>query len=127
MLRIGTLTVVGGLVVWLFFACGDKGYQPQSEIAGGFDSGAISLDGGGCNATHPLSFALDIVPLLKRACSCHTDGTNGPALDTYANVLSAADIANAAIQDGSMPPLTVLSAADKALFQSWIDAGKPNN
>jgi hypothetical protein len=126
MLRIGTLSFVGALTAWLFFACGDKGYQPQPVETIVLDSGASSLDGG-CNTPHAISFSLDIMPLLKRECSCHVDGTNGPALNTYQNVLSAAHGSNLAIQNGSMPPSRPLSDADKALFQSWINAGKPNN
>jgi hypothetical protein len=129
MLRIGTLVCVGVLTAWLFFACGDKGYGPQpgGEII--LDSGAGSLEGGACNTPHAVSFATDILPLMKRECSCHVDGTNGPALNNYPNVFSAADISNTAIQNGSMPPPPArpLSDADKILFQSWISAGKPNN
>ena len=127
MLRIGTLAFVGAVTVWLFFACGDKGYQPTPGETPAFDGGGASLDGGGCNTPHAVSFATDILPLIRRECSCHVDGTNGPALNNYANVLSAADISNRTIQEGSMPPLRPLSDADKALFRSWIDAGKPNN
>jgi len=127
MLRIGTVAIAGALCAWLFFACGDKGYGPTPGETGSLDSGAVSLDGGGCNTPHAVSFATDILPLIKRACSCHVDGTTGPALNNYANVLSAADISNTSIQQGSMPPTGPLSDADKALFQSWINAGKPNN
>jgi hypothetical protein len=84
-------------------------------------------DPGSPDGAIPVSFATDILPLLKRSCSCHVDGTTGPALDNYANVLVAADIGKRVIQDGSMPPSGPLSAADRTLFQSWIDAGKPNN
>jgi hypothetical protein len=31
------------------------------------------------------------------------------------------------IQRGMMPPSGALSAANKKLFQAWIDAGTPNN
>jgi hypothetical protein len=55
------------------------------------------------------------------------DGTTGPALNDYRNVLAAADGSNRSIQEGSMPPARPLSDADKALFQAWISAGKPNN
>ncbi len=127
MLRIGTLAFVGAVTVWLFFACGDKGYQLTPAETPGFDGGGVSTDGGGCNTPHAVSFATDILPLVKRACWCHVDGSTGPALDNYRNVLSAADASNRAIQEGSMPVAGPLSDADKALFQSWIDAGKPNN
>jgi hypothetical protein len=129
MLRIGTLVFVGALAVWFFVACGDKGYGPTPGDTASLDSGAGSLDGGNCNTPHAVSFATDILPLIKKACWCHVNGSNGPALNNYANVLSAADISNRDIQDGSMPPPSEgrLSDADKALFQSWINAGKPNN
>jgi hypothetical protein len=84
-------------------------------------------DGGSSDGGAGASFATDVFPLLKRSCSCHVDGTTGPALDNYAHVLSVADISNRVIQEGSMPPAGPLSAADKTLFQSWINSGKPNN
>jgi hypothetical protein len=127
MLRIGTLAFVGAVIVWFFFACGDKGYQPTPDETPAFDGGGASLDGGGCNTPHAVSFATDILPLIRRECSCHVDGSTGPALDNYRNVLAAAAGSNRSIQEGSMPPARPLSDADKALFQSWIDAGKPNN
>jgi|WetSurMetagenome_2_1015567.scaffolds.fasta_scaffold1803815_1 hypothetical protein len=127
MLRIGTLAFVGAVATSLWFACGDKGYQPHPGETASPDSGASGLDGGGCNSARPVSYALDIVPLIKKECSCHADGTNGPAMTNYASVLSAADISNTSIKEGSMPPFKPLSDADKALFQSWINAGKPNN
>ena len=111
MLRFTHAALVGTLATCMFFACGDKGALDSPVPP---EAGAVS-------------FSTDIVPLLAKSCACHVTGPIGPSLSNYRNVLSVADISNAAIQAGSMPPTGPLSAEDKALFQSWIDAGKPNN
>jgi hypothetical protein len=82
-------------------------------------------DHGSPDGSTRVTFATDIFPLLKKSCSCHVERSVGPALDSYSNVLSAANNSNTAIQNGTMPLSGPLSATDRALFQSWIDAGKP--
>jgi hypothetical protein len=82
------------------------------------------------DSTSTVSYASQIAPLLKANCtSCH-GGANpraGINLSTYASVRSNANAANSAIQNGIMPPTGALSAANKQLFQSWVNAGAPNN
>ena len=134
--RFGMITMVGIFAACLFFACGDKN-APLSPAAtggsagGGGEGGAgPGIDGGGglgSGGSTGVSFSVDILPLLEKSCSCHVTGSIAPALNNYANVKSSADAANTAIKSGSMPIAGSLSAADQALFQSWVSAGTPNN
>ena len=145
MLSIRTLTVVGSLCFCLLLACGDKinpkgdyptgtggteGPPPTAGIDGGevSEAGAQGGTGGGGGTTAPaVSYTNDIVPLLKKACLCHVVGGQEPLLDTYPNVKKNAAASMQSINDGIMPPASALSSSDKALFQSWINAGTPNN
>ena len=137
--RLGMITMVGIFAACLFFACGDKN-APLSPAAtggsagGGGEGGAgPGIDGGGglgsggSTGSTGVSFSADIMPLLEKSCSCHVTGSIAPALNNYANVKSSADAANTAIKNGSMPITGPLSAADQALFASWVSAGTPNN
>jgi hypothetical protein len=117
MLRFAPAALVGALATCMSFACGDKN-APHSPVP--LEAGAVTEVGA-------VSFSTDIMPLLTKSCSCHVTGSTAPSLGNYQNVLSSADISNTAIQSGSMPPAGPLPAKDKDLFQSWIDAGKPNN
>ena len=118
MSRIGLVVIVGWLAMPLLLACGDKNAPLSPGASGG---GAAGRDGGA------VSFALDIMPLLQRSCSCHVSGSTAPALNNYASVKAEADASNTAIQDDSMPIAAPLPDADKALFASWVNAGAPNN
>jgi len=142
--RIGMITIVGSLAACLFFACGDKnaplspagtGGSAGSGVGGsggeggsspGIDGG-VGIDADGTGGSVGVSYKDDIVPLLTKSCSCHTSGAIAPALDTYANVKASASASEAAIDDGTMPIAAPLSAADAALFESWVNAGAPNN
>lgn len=153
MLRMASSLIVGSLAVGLLFACGDK-QNPLGDVqseggatgTGGstelppIDGSSIdadnTIDGGGIDgsggatsvpdAATTVSYALQIAPLLQKSCSCHVSLGTSPPLSNYANVKANASASNSAIIAGTMPP-TPLSAADKALFQSWITAGTPNN
>ena len=135
--RTGLIAIVGTLAACLFFACGDKN-APLTPTAtggtpggGGDGGGAPGIDGGcgqgGSGGSTGVSFTLDILPLMEKSCSCHVTGSIAPALNNYANVKASATASNTAIQNGSMPIAGPLSAADQALFSSWISAGMPNN
>jgi hypothetical protein len=82
------------------------------------------------DAVAQVSYATQIAPLLSANCtSCH--GGSGPSagisLNSYANVKANANAANSAIQAGIMPPAGALSAANKLLFQTWVNQGMQNN
>lgn len=130
MLRIGSLTIIGSVALCLTFACGDK-INPRGNYPGGEGPGGTtgSLDGGpGGEAGLPPGFTYDILPLLKKSCLCHVQGGVQPLLDTYSNVKANANASMQSILDGSMPQgLPPLSASERNLFQSWINAGTPNN
>lgn len=78
-------------------------------------------------------------PLIERACvSCHVEGGIAPfSLETYEQAKIWAPMLNQEVQAGTMPPwmpstdcqtfqyARVLSAEEKALFQSWTDLGAP--
>jgi hypothetical protein len=137
--RIGLVTIVGTLAACLFFACGDKNDPLQPVAAGGSVGGGgqggsdPGIDGGcgqggaGGGGSTGVSFAADIMPLVEKSCSCHVTGSIAPALGNYAQVKASATASNIAIKDGSMPIVAPLSAAEQALFASWISAGMPNN
>jgi hypothetical protein len=127
MLRIGSLTIIGSLA--LLFACGDK-INPRGDYSTGGAGGVPGvLDGGeSAEAGLPPSFTYDILPLLKKECACHVSGGVSPLLDTYSNTKANANASMQSINNGTMPEgLPPLSASEKALFQSWISAGMPNN
>jgi hypothetical protein len=135
MLRIGRLTIrslsiIGAMSLCLLFACGDK-INPRGEYTTGSGAGGANgaLDGGeSAEAGLPPGFTYDILPLLKKSCLCHVQGGEPPLLDTYSNVKANANASMQSILDGSMPQgLPPLSTSEKNLFQSWINAGTPNN
>jgi hypothetical protein len=77
-----------------------------------------------------VSYATQIAPLLSASCtSCHggSNPQSGIDLSTYTKVKSNATVANTAIQSGRMPPSGALSAANKQLFQTWVNQGMLNN
>ena len=123
MSRIGLVVIVGWLAMPLLLACGDKNapLSPGASGGSGGGGGAAGRDGGA------VSFALDIMPLLQRSCSCHVSGSTAPALNNYASVKAEAAASNTAIQNDTMPIAAPLPDADKALFASWVNAGAPNN
>ena len=95
-------------------------------------SGPDTRDSGGAGDTTggQVSYANDIAPLLAAKCvSCHgtTVANGGIRLDGYTNAKNNASLANAMIQSGRMPIGGSLTAAEKQLFQSWVNAGTPNN
>lgn len=59
---------------------------------------------------------------------CHSQaGGNrgGINLETYAAAKSAAQMANSAVQSGSMPPSGTISPAAKTTLATWVQAGAP--
>jgi hypothetical protein len=131
------LTIIGSLTLGLLFACGDK-INPQGDYQTG-TGGSIGptptggVDGGEQTEAGPpgntVSFVNDVMPLLKKSCLCHVLGGEAPLLDTYSNVKTNARVSMQSIQAGDMPPppQSLLSASDKNILQSWINAGYPNN
>jgi uncharacterized membrane protein len=108
---------------------GGTGGRPGTggSLAGG--TGGARPDAGG-DATAQVSYAAQIAPLLAANCtSCHgaSNPSAGISLNNHTNVKANASRANSMIQSGRMPPTGALSAANKALFQAWIDQGAPNN
>ena len=74
----------------------------------------------------PVTYTNDIEPILSANCTgCHQAGgaSGGIALDTYTDAMTNANVSFTDIQADLMPPGGPLSAADKALFQAWIDDG----
>jgi len=156
MLRFGYVVMVGSLFACLLFACGDKGAKPFNSAGGaagtgmtggssgagggtgGVDGSAVeagaATGGAGGTTTATVSYKNTIAPIVAASCAvsgCHnsTDMTMGYAFDTYAGLTADLDVANAAIQSGTMPisPGADLTAADKKNFQDWVNAGAPNN
>ncbi|OGG02748.1 MAG: hypothetical protein A3F83_11545 [Candidatus Glassbacteria bacterium RIFCSPLOWO2_12_FULL_58_11] len=96
----------------------------------------------GCGSSHKpavtapqtVTYAAQIQKLITDNClGCHSFQKTGitrygaPAnsnYDTYEQLVSNAVTVNAYIQAGQMPPDGGLSAADRKLFQDWLDDGK---
>jgi hypothetical protein len=102
--------------------------------AGGVGGTAGGSGGAGGSTTATVSYSKTIAPIMAASCAvsgCHnsSDRLLGYAFDTYAGLKANVDVANSAIQDGSMPisPGAALTAADKKNFQDWVTAGSPNN
>lgn len=66
--------------------------------------------------------------------NCHDSGKSGSArnsapfsvnFNTYSWAVLNAERGNSRVQAGTMPPTGERNAAEKALFQSWLDAGTP--
>jgi mono/diheme cytochrome c family protein len=94
----------------------------------GTGGGSGSRDAGTTGSA--VSYSKQIAPIIKTNCSgCHGGSSPqaGVNLSTYAGLKSSALAANDVIQGGAMPPSGQLSAANMQLFQSWVDAGMPNN
>ncbi len=86
-----------------------------------------------------VTFCNQISRMLRQNCAeCHRTGQIGPfALDEYDEVIGWADMSLEVIEQGRMPPWHAsagrdrfrnsrqLSAADKALFRKWVEAGTP--
>lgn len=75
-----------------------------------------------------VTYTSDIKPILDTNCiACHNANTHraGVQLQDYTHAKSNASASLADILANVMPPSGPLSAADKALFQAWVDAGEP--
>lgn len=86
-----------------------------------------------------VTFCNQISRMLRQNCAeCHRSGQIGPfALDEYDEVVGWADMSLEVMEQGRMPPWHAsagrekfrnarqLSAADKALFRKWVEAGTP--
>jgi len=110
-------------------ATGSGGSSGAKDAGVPRDAGKGPEVGGG-DATSAVSYKNQIQPLLQTNCaSCHSGSTANAGIDvsTYANVSKNAKTINSAIQNGTMPLGSPLSAADKQLFQTWVNAGSPNN
>jgi len=79
--------------------------------------------------TTTVSYQNGIQALLSTNCAisgCHVSGGQAPDLSTYAGAKANAAQSSSDINAGTMPfGGSPLSASDKALFKSWIDAGTP--
>ena len=86
-----------------------------------------------------VTFCNQISRILRKNCvECHRRGQIGPfALDQYDEVIGWADMSLEVMEQGRMPPWHAsagrekfsnarqLSAADKAVFRAWVEAGTP--
>jgi len=84
---------------------------------------------GGTPPTGAVSYQNGIQSLLNTNCAisgCHVSGGQAPDLSAYASAKANAAQSASDINAGTMPfGGSPLSASDKALFKSWIDAGTP--
>jgi uncharacterized membrane protein len=116
MVHFRSLLVLGALAAALALGCGDK-----QNPAGDFQTSAVS-------------YAQTIAPMMAASCTvsgCHGGDSPvmGIGLDTYDKVKANAAAANTKIQSKVMPisPGVDLTDLDRQNFQSWVNAGAPNN
>jgi uncharacterized membrane protein len=124
MVRLSSVAA-GALSLGLFLACGDK-QNPNGDFH--------SPGGAGDAAAGGVSYAKTIAPLMARSCAvsgCHDATTRmaGVALDNYDDVKTNAQVSNTEIQSQNMPVGSVPSLTDteRQSFDSWVQAGAPNN
>ena len=93
-----------------------------------------SSDDGGNNPPNcSISFASRVSAIVQTNCAissgCHGAGStnSGGPLTNYSQIFNRRSNIKAAVQAGTMPQGSTLSAADKADLISWIDCGAPNN
>lgn len=97
---------------------------------------------GGCGSSHPaqatapktVTYTAQIQKLVTDNClGCHSfqkvgltryGAPTNSNYDTYDELLSNLVTVNVSIQAGLMPPGGGMSAADRKLFQDWVDGGK---
>lgn len=74
-----------------------------------------------------ISYAEQISKMMNLHCTtCHNVNNALRAnLDNEMDVVANAAVANARIQDGTMPPGAPLSESDKSIFQRWLDSLPP--
>jgi hypothetical protein len=108
-------------LVVLLSACDAKVELPPAAVGG---------DGGSA-----VTYCGDVHRIVTDNCvSCHATALTGAArggaptdlnFDTYALCHDQATTMNLSIQSGHMPPGSPLSAADRALFNTWATGGTP--
>lgn len=141
MLERSTLLVVG---LVLLLACGitDPKYIDYTEGTGETTAGGTATGTGGTatgtgtagtagtatgTPTTP-SYAGTAKAFLDKNCAksgCHVAGATSPDLSTFASAKAGGPRSQIRIDANTMPPGGGLTAADKSLFKSWVDAGYP--
>jgi hypothetical protein len=97
-----------------------------------------SSEDGGSNNNPPnnncsVSFSLKVTAIVQTNCAfspgCHGAGStnSGGPLTNHSQIFNRRGNIKAAVQAGTMPQGSSLSASDKADLISWIDCGAPNN
>src|SRR5688572_27230521 len=100
----------------LIYSCSKKSSDPESNPCDGVVK----------------NWSTDVMPLIQTYCNqaaCHDPGSNngvGP-LTNYTEVYDARTRIRDAVQTGTMPQNTVLTAEQKKTIICWIENGAPNN
>lgn len=110
----------------------DAGVDVKVGAGGNVGSGGSSTakDAGAGDAGSTVSYANQVRIFLDDNCTiCHGSKNPSAGLDftTYDKVKTNAKRMNSEIQANAMPPGGGLEAADKQMFQNWVNAGTPNN
>jgi hypothetical protein len=109
----------------------DAGADGKVGTGGNVGSGgATGKDAGVGDAGSTVSYANQVRGFLDDNCTtCHGSKNPPAGLDftTYDTVKTNGKKMNNEIQANAMPPGGGLSAADKQMFQTWVNAGMPNN
>jgi hypothetical protein len=113
-----------------------EGGTPEECEGGGGDADADSdIDTSHDADPSGTMYCGDVQSLLEVSCtSCHSSALTGAArfgatpgvdYDTYEAAVVNSARGNVRIQNRTMPPGAGFSAAERAMFQSWIDNGTP--
>lgn len=116
------LSLLTAIVLIVLVSC------KKSSPAGGGTTGGGGLDCG----TTTRSWSAEVSSIISSSCAtagCHAAGsTNGPgSLSTYTAVYNSRSNIRSAVNNGSMPKGTTLSASQKTAILCWIDQGAANN
>lgn len=88
-------------------------------------------DDGGDGTTPPttdVTYTTGAKALLDSKCAtsgCHVAGAQSPNLSAFDTAKAAGSASSKRIVANTMPTSGPLSAADKATFKAWVDAGYP--
>ena len=129
------ITIALGIHLWTEYYIDHKQRAFSAIIANVGDRdlmyfiGEYTGETDGSSPTPAASYNANIGELLNNNCTgCHNSASPDRVdLSSYAGASANASLANQRIQAGTMPPGAPLSAADKALFQNWIDTNTPEN
>ena len=115
----------------LITSCGfDLYLEPdESRIAKGEpanldsdDAAPAKKESGTKSKSSSVTYDKHVAPLLKKHCvTCHSQGSQPPALDTLEDAFAHIDASIASVEADRMPPGKPSSDWDKVILKAWRD------